>query len=206
VGEEDWLPIAGIHKVTNMEYLGQIAYALVLAVPIACLVWTFTQEEIFREFRDTLKTYQREHGDSFWRKKLAYLPTCPYCFSHYVAIMFLGLFRFRMLVSDWRGYVVSLFTLVLIANVYITAYNMLRAALRASKAIADRAEAHANEAKRLSMPMEGWKPKTWPSRIHLHGTANGQWKPLVDRHAVGPNAVRSGVLAPDPFRAANGRT
>ena len=133
--------------------------ALVLAVPIACLVWTFTQEEIFREFRDTLKTYQREHGDSFWRKKLAYLPTCPYCFSHYVTIVFLGLFRFRMLVSDWRGYVVSLFTLVLIANVYITAYNMLRAALRASKAIADRAEAHADEARRLSKPMEAWKPR-----------------------------------------------
>lgn len=180
--------------------------ALVLAVPIACLVWTFTQEEIFREFRDTLKTYQREHGDSFWRKKLAYLPTCPYCFSHYVTIVFLGLFRFRMLVSDWRGYVVSLFTLVLIANVYITAYNMLRAALRASKAIADRAEAHADEARRLSKPMEAWKPKTWPLRVHLHGRANGQSKPLADRRAVGPNAAGSGVLAPDPFRAANGRT
>lgn len=132
-----------------MDYGSQVALAALLALPVACIVWTFTQEEIFRELRDGLKAYQRRHPDSTWRKKLAYLPTCPYCLSHYVAATFIAMFNFSMLTDDWRGYVVSLFSIVLISNVYITLYNLLRVALRASKAAADRAEAEAEEIRRI---------------------------------------------------------
>lgn len=124
-----------------MDYAHQFVYALLLAIPVACVVWTFTQEEIFKEWRDALKAYQRRHSQSLWRQKMAYLPTCPYCFSHYIAGLFVALFQFRMLSDDWRGYLVSLFSLVLIANIYVTVYNLLRVALRAAKAAADRLEA-----------------------------------------------------------------
>jgi hypothetical protein len=120
-----------------MDYASQISFAVPLAIPIACIVWTFTQEELFKEVRESLKAYQKRHPDSLWRQKLAYLPTCPYCFSHYVAGAFIALFRFPMLADDWRGYIVSLFTLVLIANFYMSLYNLLRVALRRGKALAD---------------------------------------------------------------------
>lgn len=125
-----------------MDFSAQITYALLLAIPVACVAWTVTQEEVFREVRDALKEYQDRHRDSLLRQKLAYLPTCPFCFSHYVAAGFIALFGFRMLVDDWRGYLVSFFTVVLLANVYVSLYNLLRVALRGARALADRAEAN----------------------------------------------------------------
>jgi hypothetical protein len=142
-----------------MDHGNEISFAALLAIPIACLVWTFTQEEIFKEAREWLKAYQRRHSDSLWRQKLAYLPTCPYCLSHYVAAGFIALFHFTMLVSDWRGYVVSLFTLVLLTNIYITMYNLLRVVLRGSKAWADRAEAEAAPPT-FPPPVEPSRPKS----------------------------------------------
>jgi hypothetical protein len=118
----------------------QLMRGMLLAIPVACLAWTITQEEVFHELREILKAYQERHKDSLWRRKLAYLPTCPYCFSHYVAALFIWLFHFKMLADDWRGYAVSLFSLVLLANAYLTAYQWLRAALRAGRARADEAE------------------------------------------------------------------
>ena len=97
-----------------MDYGSQIMYALLLAVPVACVVWTVTKEEVFREFRQVLDAFQRRAVTC--GRKLGYMPTCPYCFSHYVAALFVCLFRFKMLSDDWRGYLASFFTVVLIAN------------------------------------------------------------------------------------------
>jgi hypothetical protein len=132
-----------------MNLGGQFVWALLLAIPVACVVWTITQEEVFEELREMLRAYQHRHRDSLWRRKLAYLPTCSYCFSHYVAVLLVWLFHFKMLTDDWRGYAVSLFSLVLLANVYLTAYQWLRASLRAGRARADEAEAWAARARRL---------------------------------------------------------
>ena len=49
-----------------------------------------------------------------------YIFTCEYCFSHYVTILFLLLTNFRLLYDDWRGYVVSGFSLVWVANHYMS--------------------------------------------------------------------------------------
>ena len=124
-----------------MDLVGQLGYACVLAIPVACVAWTVTQEEILREFREWLKAFQGRHSDSLWRRKLAYVPTCSYCFSHYVAALFVGLLGFKMLADDWRGYLVSGLTVVLMANVYLSFYCMLRAVLREWRAKADHAEA-----------------------------------------------------------------
>lgn len=135
-----------------MDFAEQLNFAFILAIPIACVVWTVTQEELFREMRESLAGYQRRMKDSLIRRKLAYLPTCPYCFSHYVAALFVFLYDFRMLTADWRGYVVSLFTLVLFSNIYLSAYNLLRVLLRRNKAAADLLEAEAKQLSNHGLP------------------------------------------------------
>ncbi len=103
----------------------QIVWLLILAIPVACISWTSTHEEVFRELRE----YCREQCDesrAFLRRKFFYVFTCEYCFSHYVTIFFLVITRFKLLYPDWRGYLVGLFALVWIANQYMSVYNRLR--------------------------------------------------------------------------------
>lgn len=103
----------------------QIVWLLILAIPIACISWTSTHEEVFREPRE----YCREkcyESRSFFRRKFFYVFTCEYCFSHYVTIFFLVITRYKLLYPDWRGYLVALFALVWIANQYMSVYNRLR--------------------------------------------------------------------------------
>ena len=103
----------------------QFAWLLMLGIPVACIAWTVTHEEMFREPREYC---QRECGRarSFGRRKFFYLFTCEYCFSHYVAAGVLAIARFKMLFPDWRGYVVAFFALVWIANQYMSIYNRIR--------------------------------------------------------------------------------
>jgi hypothetical protein len=63
--------------------------------------------------------------------KFFYLFTCEYCFSHYVTALFLLLTQFQMLYTGWRGFVISEFALVWIANIYMSAYNRLRLEIKA---------------------------------------------------------------------------
>jgi hypothetical protein len=103
----------------------QVLWLFVLAIPIACVAWTVTHEEVFHEPRDfCLK--MSEKCRALLQRKFFYLFTCEYCLSHYVAGLFLWLTHFKLLVDDWRGYVVSLFSLVFVANVYMSFYNRLR--------------------------------------------------------------------------------
>jgi hypothetical protein len=103
----------------------QTATLLMLAIPVACLAWTITHEEVFREAREYCNR-QTRLPLSVPRRKFFYLFTCEYCFSHYVAGFFLLLTRFQMLYSGWRGYLVALFALVWISNQYMSIYNRLR--------------------------------------------------------------------------------
>ncbi len=140
-----------------MDYGSQIVFAAILGMPVACISWTITQEELFQEMRDYLAGYQVRHRRSWWRKKLAYSPTCAYCLSHYVAGALIGLLQFKMLTDDWRGYLVSLFTLVLIANVYLTVYHLLRVGLRWIRLLADRAERPAGAISKQAVSTYGRK-------------------------------------------------
>ena len=103
----------------------QFAYLLLLALPIACVSWTVTHEEVFREPREFCKK-KAQDCKPLPMRKFFYLFTCEYCFSHYVAAMFLVITRFTMLYSGWRGYLVSWFALVWMANVYMGIFNRLR--------------------------------------------------------------------------------
>ncbi len=103
----------------------QLAWLLILGIPVACIAWTVTHEEVFREPRQYC---QREcvEARSLFRRKFFYLFTCEYCFSHYVAAGMLFLVRFKLLYLDWRGYLIAFFALVWVANQYMSIYNRLR--------------------------------------------------------------------------------
>jgi len=103
----------------------QLLWLLILAIPIAAIAWTVTHEEVFREPRDYCKG-KSETARALWQRKFFYLFTCEYCFSHYVTAVFLVITRFKPLYPDWRGYLVSFFALVWIANIYIGAFANLR--------------------------------------------------------------------------------
>ena len=103
----------------------QVAWLLILAVPIACVAWTVTHEEVFREPRQYCHD-ESEHATSLFRRKFFYLFTCEFCFSHYVTAAFLVVTRYKLLFPDWRGYVLAFFSLVWVANQYTSIYNRLR--------------------------------------------------------------------------------
>jgi hypothetical protein len=103
----------------------QAAFLLLLAVPIACVSWTVTHEEVFREPREFCKEKSQGAG-SLPKRKFFYLFTCEYCFSHYVTALALVLTRFQLLYGGWRGYVMAEFALVFVANLYMSFYNRLR--------------------------------------------------------------------------------
>lgn len=107
----------------------QVLALFTLALPVASVAWTVTHEAIFREMQDYCKTQSRS-ATSLVHRKFFYLFTCEYCFSHYVSAIFLAITRFKLLLPDWRGYLISFFALVWICNFYISIYNRLRLNLK----------------------------------------------------------------------------
>jgi hypothetical protein len=105
--------------------LHQFGTLLLLAIPIASIAWTVTHEEVFREPREWCAERSRDCR-KLVQRKFFYLFTCEYCFSHYVTIFFLILTRFKLLYPDWRGYLISGFALVWVANAYMSAFGRLR--------------------------------------------------------------------------------
>ncbi len=103
----------------------QVFVLFVLAIPVACVAWTVTHEEVFREPRDYCVKRSRTHTQLLGRK-FFYLFTCEYCFSHYVAAAFLVITRFKLLFDDWRGYLIAEFALVWVANIYMSFFGRLR--------------------------------------------------------------------------------
>jgi hypothetical protein len=108
-----------------MPILLQVGWLLILAMPIACVAWTVTHEEVLREPREYCQR-QSQRAAKNYQRKFFYLFTCEYCFSHYVAAFFLYITRFKLLYEDWRGYLLALFALVWVANQYMSIYNRLR--------------------------------------------------------------------------------
>ena len=108
-----------------MELQLQVQYLFLLAIPIACLSWTVTHEEIFKEAREYCQK-KSENCKNFVVKKFFYLFTCEYCFSHYVTVAFLIITKFHLGYEDWRGYLIGGFSLVWIANLYMSIFAWLR--------------------------------------------------------------------------------
>ena len=117
-------------SVLNQPLSHQFSFLLMLGLAVACVTWTVTHEEIFRESQEFCKDRSR-NCKQLYQRKFFYLFTCEYCFSHYVTALFLLLTHFQMLYLGWRGFAISEFALVWIANVYMGAYNRLRLEIKA---------------------------------------------------------------------------
>ena len=141
----------------------QLLWLLVLAIPIACVAWTVTHEEVFREPRE----YCAERSQTAKRllaRKFFYLFTCEYCFSHWITMLALVMTRYKLIYPDWRGYVVAGFSLVWVANFYMSVFGRLRLDIREERLEiedleGDLAEERAERAERTEHAKQraGWR-------------------------------------------------
>jgi len=129
-----------------MSLATQIVWLFVLAIPIACIAWTVTHEEVFREPRDYCAK-RCHHGKTIVERKFFYLFTCEYCFSHYVTAAMLLITNYQLLFSDWRGYLIGGFSLVFIANIYMSFFALIRVDLKKVRLEAENEEQIKNDKK-----------------------------------------------------------
>ena len=59
--------------------------------------------------------------------------TCEYCFSHYVAIAILLITKYTLLFHDWKGYLIGGFSIVWVANIYMSLFFLLRTDIKKEK-------------------------------------------------------------------------
>ncbi len=110
----------------------QLIYLFVLAIPVACISWTITHEEIFREPREyCVKQSRRARLISM--RKFFYMLTCEYCFSHYITIVMLMITKYHLLFADWKGYLIGGFSIVWVANIYMSLFYLLRTGIKKEK-------------------------------------------------------------------------
>ena len=115
-----------------MSPAAQLLYLVILAIPVACVAWTITHEEVFREARE----YCQERSktcEKLLQRKAFYVFTCEYCLSHWVALFFVLLTGFHLLLGDWRGVLIAFFAVVWIANIYMSAFGRLRLGIKSER-------------------------------------------------------------------------
>jgi uncharacterized membrane protein len=121
-----------MNPATDFHIGRQIFWLAILGVVIACISRTVIFEEIFREPREWFE-HRCHTARNMFQRKFFYLFTCEYCFSHYVTAIVLIATRFRLLIDDWRGYILAFFTLVFIANAFMNLYGRLRLDIQQAK-------------------------------------------------------------------------
>ena len=136
-----------------MEISQQIQYLILLALPISCISWTVTREDIFKEPRDFCIKKSKE-SYTILQRKFFFLFTCEYCFSHYITLFFLIITKYHLLFDDWRGYLIAFFTLVWIANVYMSLYGFIRVGMKKEKMEADIEELRLKVEKQSVVPLK----------------------------------------------------
>lgn len=122
-----------------MDLLTQIVWLFILAIPVACIAWTVTHEEIFREPREFCSK-KSEECKTIAQRKFFYVFTCEYCFSHYVSILILFITQYKLLLDNWAGYVIAGFSIVWIANFYMSLYAFIRIDIKKERIIAKKEE------------------------------------------------------------------
>ena len=106
---------------------------------VASIAWTVTQEEIFRELREFCQD-QCDNSESLPKRKIFYVFTCEYCFSHWVTLLILLLTGFQLLIEDWRGYILAFFTIPWLANQMMSIYRRLRVDIKHENLLAKKVE------------------------------------------------------------------
>ena len=117
----------------------QIYSALILSLVVASIAWTVTQEKIFEEPRELMRRMS-ESASSVFVRKFCYVWTCEYCFSHWVTLAILLLTGYKLLIDDWRGYIVAFFVLPWLANQWMSLYRRLRVEIKHENLLAKEVE------------------------------------------------------------------
>jgi len=110
----------------------QVTWLLVLALPVACIAWTITHEELFREPREYCVS-RSQTCRNLVERKFFFALTCEFCLSHYISAAFVVISRFQLLLEGWRGYLIGWFALVWIANCYMSLYGRLRLDIKSER-------------------------------------------------------------------------
>jgi hypothetical protein len=110
----------------------QVLLLFLFAIPVACVSWTVTHEEVLREPREWFAERSKS-SKTIASRKFFYVFTCEYCFSHYVTLALLAMTRFTLVFDDWRGYVIAGFSIVWIANLYMSLFGRLRLAITSER-------------------------------------------------------------------------
>lgn len=121
----------------------QVAWLFLVAIPVACIAWTVTHEEVFKEPREYCIRQSIERKTLLGRK-FFYLFTCEYCFSHYVTVFILILTGYKFLMDDWRGYLLAGFAIVWVANIYMSLFALLKVDIKKERLITKNEEEQAN--------------------------------------------------------------
>ena len=117
----------------------QVAWLFLLAIPVACIAWTVTHEEVFSEWKNFCES-KCAQAKSLFQRKFFYLFTCEYCFSHYVTMGLLIITKYKLLFADWRGYIIAGFALVWVANLYMGIHARLRIGIKKERTETKRVE------------------------------------------------------------------
>ena len=110
----------------------QLLQLFILAIPVACISWTVTNEEVFKELREFCINRSKQNK-SLVSRKFFYLFTCEFCFSHYITIIILLITKFHLIYAGWRGYLIAGFSLVWIANIYMGLFRKIRLEIKNQK-------------------------------------------------------------------------
>jgi hypothetical protein len=122
-----------------MSISTQIFWLVILSMIVASVSWTVTQEEIFREWRDICADKSKSCR-SLLQRKFFYVFTCEYCFSHWITILILILTQYRLLIDDWRGYILAFFVIPWISNQWMSIYRRLRVSIKHENLLAQEVE------------------------------------------------------------------
>lgn len=110
----------------------QIVWLFILAIPIACISWTVTHEEVFKEPRNFC-IKKSVDAKRIITRKIFYLFTCEYCFSHCITLFFIVFTDYKLLTNNWFGSIIAMFSLVWIANVYMSLFGLIRQDIKKEK-------------------------------------------------------------------------
>ena len=143
--------------------LQEILALLILAVPIATITWTITHEELFKEPRTWCERKSKECRN-LAQRKFFYVFTCEYCLSHYVSAAFLFLTHYKLLYGDWRGYLISEFSLVWVANIYMNLFARTRLEIKKERVEISSIEKEPQQSPQTSLQETSQKASQRPSQ------------------------------------------
>ena len=135
------------HLFIKMPLSWQIVALFILAIPIACVAWTITHEEVFREPRDYC-IRQSENSRNPYKRKFFYLFTLRILLQP-LRNRYLPLHHsVQAAYNDWRGYLIGGFALVWVANQYMSLFGRLRLDIKRERVEIKEVEQQAAEPRR----------------------------------------------------------